>query len=165
MKPLSFFLLLLPFLLPFALKAQKVTKITEPITGQYWWITNQVSLGRPGLSPLTVYLRSSGQGALIYFNPSTMEEIGAADVAVIVTTTDTVIARSTGVQPGNLSTYAREYRITSEDLNKLSKSPVLKVALTCFSQTEVVMVSEKNKDKLMQWVKALLQAAGGGYAL
>lgn len=152
MKP--FFLLL--SLLPFAVKAQKVTKITEPITGQSWWITNQVNLGRPGLSPLAVYLRSSSQGALIYFNPSTMQEIGTADVAVLVTTTDTIIARSTGVQPGNLSTYAREYRITNDDLIKLSNSPLLKVALTCFNQTEVVDVSEKNKNKLMEWVKAFL---------
>ena len=157
MKPI----LLLVLLLPFALTAQKVKKVIEPITGQYWWITNSVSLGQPGQSSLSAYLRSSSQGTFIYLNPVTMEAIGAADIAVILTATDTIIARSTGWQPGNLSTYSREYRVTRSDLEKLTQSPVLKVSLTYFDGTEVVTVPEKRQHGLMLWAKALLQDAAG----
>ena len=153
MKPL---LLLLVFVLPFAVTAQKVTKVTEPITGQSWWITNQVNIGRSGLSPLAAYFRSSPDGPLIYLNPVTMEPISMADVAVIVTSTDTVIAHPTSVQDGT-STTTREYRISREDLEKLIKSPVLKVSLTRFDGAEVVTVPERNQYKLMEWVKAFLQ--------
>ena len=152
MKPLFLFLTLLPF----GLKAQKVTKVTEPITGQSWLITNQVNIGRPGLSPLAAYFRSSPDGPLIYLNPVTMEPISMADVAVIVTSTDTVIAHPTSVQAGT-STNTREYRISRDDLEKLIKSPVLKVSLTRFDGTEVVTVPERNQYKLMEWVKAFLQ--------
>ena len=79
-----------------------------------------------------------------------------ADVAVIVTSTDTVIAHPTSVQDGT-STTTREYRISREDLEKLIKSPVLKVSLTRFDGVEVVTVPERNQYKLMEWVKAFLQ--------
>lgn len=79
-----------------------------------------------------------------------------ADVAVIVTSTDTVIAHPTSVQDGT-STTTREYRISREDLEKLIKSPVLKVSLTRFDGAEVVTVPERNQYKLMEWVKAFLQ--------
>lgn len=153
--------LLLFLLLPVALNAQKITKETEPITGQSWWITNEVILGRPGLSPLIAYFRSTPQGALIYLNPKSMEIIGTADIAVMLTATDTVIARSTGVQMANLSTYWREYRITRSDLEKLAQSPVLKVTLTHFDGIEEVAVPDKNQPKLMLWAKALLQETSG----
>lgn len=154
------YLLLLAFLLPFVLSAQKVTKETEPITGQHWWVTNEANLGRIGLSPLYAYFRSAPQGTLLYLNP-TATAIGSADMAVILTAADTVVARSTGMQIATEMTYWKEYRITRSDLEKLAKSPVLKVVFTYAYGTQAATVPEKDQPDLMLWAKAFLQEVRG----
>lgn len=147
-------LILTFFLLPIFSQAQKISQVINPEDHSLWLLTDIVTL-KGGLTNDQVHVKFKVEGttAFIYVMGD-QQPVTERDWAAFYTSTGTVIAHSTGVQPGP---GFHEYKLDAAGLSNLTLSPVTKVVLSSLEGFQETEVPADYQARLTVYAAALLK--------
>ena len=137
-------------------KAQHLKSIDDPYTHQRRITSEKVQLR----GSFYVWCRSVDSLVFLYMDGwgKSAGIINSHDVALLITPSDTIVARPTGTQAYHETGhghYTQEYGLSNGDLIKLSREPLVLIRRYYAGGIEDIPIPTENKGALMQLAKEL----------